>query len=562
MPGDASHFDLPLSTNFDVRRQRQSAYYIRNYYEFKGCQDSGGFVTFYTFTFNDRALKKINGHNVLDNDALHWFLRDSGLRKAVRRFGFTFKYFVAPEFGEGKGSRGYGNNPHFHGVFYFYPLKHSDASRDNFLRANFVTKIFRRFWQGNEYPATRRNDPRLFTYGKLDISTQCGALVKDFKAIKYTSKYVVKDSATLKSIENIRHYYLHDYIPKYLYEIDRKSGYRHTRKWLVEFGYTFPNSFEFDSEFVNEWYLICLPLCLRFREYVNIFWERVFRPKLWRSHYPKVFTSKGFGLCALDHVSPEYTVKVPDNNTGWYQAKLPLYLKRKIFYDVVKSPETGSPCYRLNNVGIAYMHNNLPAAVNAASLKCHNSLERLRGFSLSDFFDFCSLYDEHTNLPYFKLVEFLDKYENNSFDVLNVRKYFNKSFELTNSILFLHQIYNLIYKHHSYTPYRHNVTFTPFLLPWCFDSGLDFVSSSLSDYEYFKILSYHNADYRTYEDIILDNSFNDYVLYSQHPAFSPFMDYFKILDFILDYFHYLDLKTLENKFYERKRLNNFHRQPA
>ena len=492
LPGDAARFDLPLSTNFDYRRQRQSAYYIRNYYEFKCCQDSGGFVTFYTFTFNDRALKKINGRNVLDNDAIHWLLRDSGLRKAVRKFGFTFKYFISPEFGEGKGVRGYGNNPHYHGVFYFYPISHSKGHVNNFIRANLVTKIFRRFWQGNEYPGSRSNDPRFFTYGKLDISKEHGALVKDFKAIQYTSKYVVKDATSLKLIDHIKNYYITNYIPRYLRYLDRLLDYKYTRRFLDELNVVVHQDAQFSDSIVDSLLKNNLQFCKKFNEFVYILWSTKFFPLVSHSYFPKVFTSKGFGLSAIDYVSTDYTVKVPDSKRGWYQAKLPLYLKRKIFYDVVKSPETGSPCYRLNNVGIAYMYKNLPAVVNAASLKSSNAIQRFEHFNISDWFDFVSLYKDHCNLPYCRLVEFLDKYLKNDFDVLKVFKYFHKSFEFSDNILFLHQIYNLVYKHHSYC----NVNNPPVLAPWLFDSGFSDTSFSLSDYEYFKILSYHNADYR------------------------------------------------------------------
>ncbi len=472
---DKSHFDIPNPNNFDVRKQRQNAYYVRNYYEFLDCQASGGFVTFYTFTFNDNALQKINGRNVLDNDAIHWLLRDSGLRKSLRSLGLTFKYFVAPEYGEGKGNRGYGNNPHYHGIFYFYPIHGAELPRVSlFLLVNDVTKLFRRFWQGNDYVASSSNDPRLFKFGKLDVSKK-GALVSDFKAIRYSSKYVVKDSIAYKNINHIRSYYLKTVVPRYLHDYDESHGHC-ISSWLISTCGRDPLSY--DSGFFK---------------LVELVWKNntQFRRYVMHRYYPKVFISKGFGACALRHIESDYTIQVPDTQTCWKFVELPLYLKRKLFYDVIKSPD-GVPSYRLNALGGVFMRSRLQRKIDNYTLNSRNNLVRIFNFSSSVFEDFKVTFCSFYSLSSMTFDDLLSRLRSRFYDttLLNIVKFFHPAWDFKNDLLYLRSVYNCIYKYHSY------VDVSSILYPWSNDMVSPIGSVPVAD-DFGTFLYLHNTDYRS-----------------------------------------------------------------
>lgn len=552
--GDKSHFDLPCPSNFDVRKQRQSAYYIRNYYEYKSTVDAGGFVTFYTFTFNDKSIKRINGRNVLDNAAINWLLRDSGLRKAVARLGFKFKYFIAPEYGEGKGYRGYGNNPHYHGIFYFLPVDFSGYTVTS--AARLVTRVFRQFWQGNPHQASRKNDAKNFRFGKLDVSKK-GALVEDFKAIRYASKYVVKDATCFKNINHIKSYYRKVAIPRYLLLYD----FRHDHvifKWLCKkSGYNANEILNLPRHQLRNFLMSDITFLSYFDDLIENVWKHntSFKKTISKNHYPKVFISKGFGIAALDHMTSDYKIKVPDIKKGWVFLELPLYLKRKLFYDVVKSPD-GVPSYVLNSRGIFFMLDRIKSKVFKRRSDTYNYVSRVLSLNRADMCDFDVCFCEKYKVSVSDLHYFLHRIRTNyhASELLNKVKYFHPEFEFRPDILYLHSIYNCIYKYRSY------VDNPPILYPWRSCMGISDCCPNLNyttDYAYF--VSLHNADYRSYIDIRLDKSLTSGILYASHPAFIDYKMDFYLLDCICDYFKYFDLQLLEEQFIENKKLNNFHR---
>ncbi|WGL30956.1 replication initiator protein [Dipodfec virus UOA04_Rod_575] len=554
--GDKSHFDLPNPKNFDLRKQRQSAYYIRNYYEFQSTVDAGGFVTFYTFTFNDKALKRINGRNVLDNAAISWLLRDSGLRKSIQRLGFKFKYFIAPEYGEGKGLRGYGNNPHYHGIFYFLPIDPIEFKVTS--AARLVTREFRQFWQGNSHHASCKNDARNFRFGKLDVSKK-GALVQDFKAIRYASKYVVKDATCFKNINHIKSYYLKVAIPRYLIWYDFHHDHVIFRWICKKSGYDANSILNAPRHQLRNFLMSDLTFLTYFDDLIEKVWKHNtrFSKTISKRHYPKVYISKGFGAAALDHLTNDYKIKVPDVKKGWTYLELPLYLKRKLFYDVVKSPD-GVPSYVLNSRGIFFMSSRIDSKVEKSRLNTHNCLSRVLSFHDSDMSDFEVCFCELYKFPLSKLRSLLPRFTNDSFypELLNSANFFHPDFDFRSDVLYLHSIYNCIYK------YRRYVDNPPILYPWRnFFVYPHSSAPSLIPTDYACFISLHNADYRSYYDIRLDKSLTDGYLYSCHPAFIEFRDVFYLLDCICDYFKYNDLQLLEKKFIENKRLNNFHRCP-
>ncbi len=56
----------------------------------------------------------------------------------LRKYGTTFKYFVGAQLGDGKGERGFHNNPHYHVLFFL-----ENANNDKFPYKKIDPKDFR-----------------------------------------------------------------------------------------------------------------------------------------------------------------------------------------------------------------------------------------------------------------------------------------------------------------------------------------------------------------------------------------------------------------------------------
>ena len=110
------HFSSPDS--YQSRQQKIEGYENRLYWQFKYCDEHNGQTFFYTLTYNDKSIPNAYGFHCFDYEHLRDLLT-GGLRKQLlRKYGTKFKYFIGAELGDGKGSRGMHNNPHYHVLFF------------------------------------------------------------------------------------------------------------------------------------------------------------------------------------------------------------------------------------------------------------------------------------------------------------------------------------------------------------------------------------------------------------------------------------------------------------
>lgn len=298
-------------------------YETRLYYEWEYTKKLGGFAQYVTLTYNNKNVPKYFGFNCLDNGDIRSLFHDVRFfRELEKRHGYSFKYFVGAELGEGGtthnhvSKRGYGNNPHYHLILFFIPVPGFDNPH---LSPHIVCNKIRRYWQGThlvngvEKPIYRYEDfnKGIVNFGKVHPH----GVIQNFKAISYASKYVVKDVAFSQVETKLKAKIYAIYLNRsYLYHPE--------------------DSFD-RSTYVQSY----------IDKYIKLFRSR---------HSQRVLCSHGLGLHALDCIKNKLVpfVSVPSNK-GNINRSLPLYLYRKLFYDF-KKDSFGKYYSKLNSFGIRY----------------------------------------------------------------------------------------------------------------------------------------------------------------------------------------------------------------
>lgn len=363
-----SHYFTPISkTNFRLindkhfvcQQSRQMSYYVRLYYHYKYVDSLCGKVYFYTFTYNNRSLPSYNGVTCFDYRNMDWFLRDSGFDKLLkRRYGYKLQYFISCELGDGKGSRGYANNPHYHVIFFLLP----DKSVKHPQRLSDVTfcHLCRYYWQGNydrkvntfvKSPFLRPQD---YKFGICMPGDDFGR-VKSLPALSYCSKYVLKDFNYWDLYHRLRkacYSYILDYFASHPRICKIYKSY--LQKYPDKIG-TIPSENKDVMSFVH-------------RIYVN-----VYKRTIANRYLPKVRISQGVGSSCVDYVNPDgVTINIPHKN-NIISLNLPMYVYRKLYYNVVKDG-VGNNKYVLNQYGIEQKTSQLSKTLTSLFNKVNSIL--------------------------------------------------------------------------------------------------------------------------------------------------------------------------------------------
>lgn len=160
---------------------------VRLQFENLKCKQSNGIVYFVTFTYNDASVININGYNFANNYDVRFLCNKSILPKHLKDHGYSFKFAFFGEAGDGKGVRGRDNNPHYHALFFLYPLE----TCDNFYhdQSKFLT-LCHNAW--NQDSDSRSKKYKELKRGNVSYSLK-GAIVDDDKVFSYCSMYCVKE---------------------------------------------------------------------------------------------------------------------------------------------------------------------------------------------------------------------------------------------------------------------------------------------------------------------------------------------------------------------------------
>ncbi len=324
----------PKSFSADYAKQR--SYYVRNYYHYKYIKSINGEAFFVTFTYNEKNLPRWFGYACCDNRDIRWFLNDSGFRQCLRdTYKVNLGYFITTEYGEGKGVRGKGNNPHYHAIFYLWCDDHTPVfSRISPTRFKCLVK---KYWQGRN-----RRSPKDYLKGKVDFGKQ-GGVVNSLAAIGYVCKYCIKDQVIRNHFNDV-------------YRLIRLSlVHRLVSKPYFNSAFINVSNIDEESSLILRYFDFYPYFKARIDRAYNLFYRRLHR----NVYSPKVFQSQGIGLYGLNFVDIEKgTIEVPDSKKVVKHVTLPLYLYRKVYMDTVKTAD-GQNKYVLNDVGIKYRIDSL-----------------------------------------------------------------------------------------------------------------------------------------------------------------------------------------------------------
>ena len=511
------HLSVPNPRSYQFQRSKRLGIETRLYYEFKYCQEHNGQVFFYTLTYNDANVPKYLGFNTFYYHDLVFLLNGGFKKQLLRKYGTNIKYFVGAELGEGKGSRGLGNNPHYHIIFFLCPG--TDERYKNKYCADFYEKIspiafrslVRHYWQGFDESVEGYHSYQNARYGIAKEGQNLG-LVSDFRAIQYVSKYVTKDLKLTNYEKKIKVYLREVYkrvfnsdndsllcsffdgcvVPHFLHLVknpfdkDYGKGYNNAEKRL------FISRFDLED---------------KFQKYIDLYIEHRLNEQIkqYRNWYcNKCRISHGVGETALEYINKDSnTLPMPDKNRGIVPRPIGQYYYRKLYYSVIKD-DNGNNMYVLNDAGINYKVSQMQHRLDALQNKITSYVQSLDK----------SLYDKI-------LASSLNKSVVQSYE--EFRLFLESCGE--QDIFSKYSIYKLIYETKFFN-YQSDIA-----------SYISFPSiSPLSDYKQFLCPSFWLGRYNP-------NAVTDFISfpsagwlgYSCHPYFKDYIAFFRVLDLFLDY---------------------------
>lgn len=551
------------------RENKIEGYETRLYWQYKYCESVGGQTFFYTLTYNDNHIPNHYGINCFDYDDLRDLLTGGFRKQLLRRYGTTFKYFVGSELGEGQGTRGYHNNPHYHILFFLEPDKGS-LSRRPFPYVKISSEAFRtlikRYWQGFDENVDGFHDFRTALYGIAQEGSYNMGLVTDYRAAVYCAKYVCKDVSLkqhevnvesslrlsarneLKDNEEVYKRFFHEVICyKYNIPLDFKmNSFYFDDVSLIErlsSSVEFSQNNLFDVLSVQEYKPYVIKLCdelglwTEYKDFLNSLIDEKVKQGIceYRNRFcNKCRISHGVGDYALEFVSdrlnPTFQVATKD---GFKDRPCSMYYYRKLFTDVVKDSK-GSNLYLLNDLGIKYK-----------TLKLHSSLEKLSEKALSHLnviVNNRSLYDKMLDSD-------VNVDVNISYDDFLVQLFKLYGESSTKEICYRYGAYKLVYEDR----------FFPFD-----DSGSDLPCDFpdidvFGDYQRFLVPSFYSvsrSDLRL--DSFLECGNKGFLPYESHPYFLRYMCVFRVLSLCADYFFIQKDDKDEAEAKERRELKLFH----
>lgn len=546
---------------WSVSSSKVRDYQVRLYYEYLHCTGNGGRVFYYTLTYNDNSVPNYLGYPCFRYSDIRELVNGAFVKKLKRYYHCKFKYFIACESGEGKGKRGYGNNPHYHCIFFTYP----DSDEYTPIPAKEFRTLVRLYWQGYDVDEHSKNpSPENFKFGIAKAGSRKGykdeGLVSDFRALTYVCKYVVKDVDCFNEYSDS----LSENNANSLRKFSRarlagvKGAIYDSAVRLVsdslEYKWLFVEQFRSDADYMHysfrqfndesldtydlsfvDWFISGnLDKFSRFiRPYVRDVYKEMLS-KYFNEFGPKVRISNGVGLSALNHIQNEDEPTIPlPSKDGFKSVPIGRYLYRKLYYDVKKDPVNNNPYYTLNYKGIAVVCANLDRNLQRISDNFTNIISRVLSDSVL-YDEICQYvrsngrhYSEVCDLPSFS--DFCD---------------FFHSFPQADGLRFVSRRYALWKKIYE----------GRFFSATSIDSEFDWPDISPSeDYRYF-LQDFHQINtYFPSGICVLHRTFSDlYLPYSYHPFFRSYMVLFRMCDIIFDYFDWCKSEKSRKDFLKRK----------
>lgn len=542
---------------YQSRVSKIEGYETRLYWQFKYCQEHDGQTFFYTLTYNDKNIPNHYGVNCFDYEDLRDLLVNGFNKTLLRKYGTKFKYFIGAELGDGKGKRGFHNNPHYHILFFLEPDSSDSAFPYQKISPIEFRHLLRLYWQGFDQDDVfvSFKDAR---YGIVAEGLNCG-LVTDFRACMYCAKYVCKDVKLVEKEPDIKKVltmrYKNDlrykdstyrgFFDKYKAEHNYRDDVK-TLKFLVPDAvkhFEEQNNCKLSKDNLDILQPFVVALCKkyglwhRFYEYLDSLIEPLVKKGIdeWRNRFSnKCRISQGVGLYALDYIDDYLhpSIQVPGKK-GMKYRPIGLYYYRKLYCNVLKD-EKGSNLYYLNEKGIEYKSANLQNRVEKMISKVSNYFDVL--LQSPDLYNEMRSSDVNTDVM-FSYDGFVRGY-NKVLDKFNLYDVLNR-----------YAVYKLVYQDR----------FFPLEVYRGDDVSVFPRIDVRNDYEYFLLPSQY---FLTRNDLLLvdflESTPENYLPYSQHPYFLPFIGLFSVLDLCADYFYIKADDKKQREAEERASIKRFH----
>lgn len=343
--GDRVYQDVLLPGTHRYIRTKTQAYETRLYYEFTYTTALKGFTAFLTLTYNNRMLPRYQGIPCFDVEDLRWLLHGKFYDR-IRSLGWTFKYFVSCELGEGKGVRGYRQNPHYHVLLFLRPYEKSKVKVQN-ISANDIYNLVTYYWHGvnkrGDLLSNKKSNYGIVRAGKFGVE------VNSYRPLQYCAKYVCKDIRMYDLEARVRSQLEKNLVNEFSSDPCNYSDYM---AYCGTDVFTLPVNFSCDPDFRT----YCATHLIKD--------ELDHRMRLFRNRYSdKVRVSHGVGISGLDSIDPmDPSLMFPDKKKIFVRRPISLFYYRKLYNDIVKD-EKGNNRYILNSTGIKYKSSILDKSI-------------------------------------------------------------------------------------------------------------------------------------------------------------------------------------------------------
>lgn len=309
------HYDLfkPLKLSVpcgkceECKRQNRNEWFVRSYYEWLRHDKTNTF--FYTLTYNNDNLPLYQGIQHFSKRHIQLFIKR--LRKVLSQYDITLKYLITCEFGELRG------RCHYHALFFL----------STYLNPYIFYKIVRDTW----------------TYGFVKYGENVG-LVNSSAGIQYVTKYVTKDYSHLDLVLPkfapmifVRYKELYDYLCK-RYALSPSISFRMNKD------YTFSRVILAKYEKKDE-------------DFAQMFLTKMRRILNQLCPFHLQSTRLGSNISEISDVNKaleQVPVLKQDGKCDIY--KMPRYIRRLLWYDVVEGENSGKrDTFVLNEEGKKHM---------------------------------------------------------------------------------------------------------------------------------------------------------------------------------------------------------------
>lgn len=326
----------------EVYRKRQEVY-LRSYYETKYTFDNGGYVLFDTLTYDDEHCPWASDMLGISMDEKHDFrcfnptdYKDfmKRLRSYLSRRGYDVRYKIKFQYVTEYGTADYyttpdgrihstTHRPHYHVLFYVTDLT---------LEPEVLSKAIKSCWNRGRTDGVE-DQPKHYANNIF----RCGCSPERMRGLTYyIAKYITKDSE-YQQIVNSRYYYLEEIM------LGNESFIGECKSKFIE-RYSSKNWYSPDFEKTPKYVYF---LKSQIRKYIN---DRV-------NQFHR--TSLHFGEYALADYSVDGLIEdpymsMPDTKKVVRRIPLPLYYRRKLFYDKCVH-SNGKEYWTLNADGERFM---------------------------------------------------------------------------------------------------------------------------------------------------------------------------------------------------------------